>query len=95
VNFIMPQLNPTSVVNLLANAGVLIGVGDFRQEKGKGNFGSFRVVGPGVDDAEWDDLVAHHGREAQQFAFDNPVFADKDTEDLMEFFHEEFNRRAA
>lgn len=95
IHFITPQLGISSVVSLLCNAGVLIGVGDFRQEKGKGAFGSFRVLGEGEKDAEWDDLVKHHGRKAQEAAIKNPQYADKDTADLMEFFASEVKRRAA
>lgn len=95
IHFITPQLSVTSVVNLLCNAGVLIGVGDFRQEKGKGGFGSFRVIGEGEDDAEWNDLVSKHGRAAQTAALENPEYADRDTEDLMDFYTGEVRRRAA
>ncbi|WP_201829561.1 hypothetical protein [Microvirga zambiensis] len=95
VQFITPQLSVSSVVALLCNAGVLIGVGDFRQEKGKGAFGSFRVIGEGEEDAEWDALVTNHGRAVQELALNEPDYADKDTEDLMEFFHSEVKRRAA
>lgn len=95
VQFIVPQLSVASVVSLLCNAGVLVGVGDFRQEKGKGAFGSFRVIGEGEDDLEWNELVAHHGRAAQLAALDDPEFADRDTSDLMEFFFSETKRRAA
>ena len=55
----------TSVVSLLCNAGILVGVGDFRQEKGKGAFGSFRVLGEGEKDA---DRLAKLGKRAT-----NPV----------------------
>lgn len=95
IHFVSPQLSATSVVNLLCNAGFLIGVGDFRQEKGKGAFGSFRVIGPGTDDPEWNDLVSNHGRDMQEAALADPSYADKDTEDLMDFFHSEVRRRAA
>jgi hypothetical protein len=95
IQYIVPQLSVTSVVTLLCNAGVLIGVGDFRQEKGKGSFGLFRVIGEGEQDEEWDDLVAHHGRAAQEAALAEPECADRDTEDLMEFFYAETRRRAA
>jgi hypothetical protein len=95
IRYIVPQLSASSVVNLLCNAGVLIGVGDFRQEKGKGSFGSFRVLGEGEKDAEWDELIAKHGRKAQLGALAKPAYADRDTEDLMEFFHGEVKRRAA
>lgn len=95
VQFIVPQLSITSVVSLLCNAGILVGVGDFRQEKGKGAFGSFRVIGPDEQDDEWDDLVKHEGRMAQLAAIQNPEYADRDTTDLMAFFDEEVQRRAA
>lgn len=95
IHYIVPQLSVTSVVTLLCNAGVLIGVGDFRQEKGKGGFGSFRVLGEGEKDAEWDDLVKNHGRKAQEPALDDPDYADRDTEDLMRFYAGEVSRRAA
>jgi hypothetical protein len=95
IQFITPQLSISSVVALLCNAGVLIGVGDYRQEKGKGAFGSFRVLGEGEKDKDWDALVAKHGRKAQDAALANPVYADRDTEDLMEFYTGEVKRRAA
>lgn len=95
INFITPQLSVQSVVSLLCNAGVLVGVGDFRQEKGKGAFGSFRVLGEGEEDAEWDDLVRNHGRMTQQAALADPEYANTDTQDLMEHFASEVKRRAA
>lgn len=95
IQFIVPQLSVASVVSLLCNAGVLVGVGDFRQEKGKGAFGSFRVITADEQDDEWDDLVNNHGRMDQIAAIQNPEYADQDTADLMEFFDEEVSRRAA
>lgn len=95
IHYIVPQLSATAVVTLLCNAGALIGVGDFRQEKGKGGFGSFRVLGEGQKDAEWDELVASHGRGPQEAALAVPEYADRDTADLMEFYTGEVMRRAA
>ncbi len=95
IKYITPQLSIASVVALLCNAGVLVGVGDFRQEKGKGSFGSFRVLGEGQEDDEWDDLVANHGRMVQLAALENPEFANADTAELMEFYESEVKRRAA
>lgn len=95
IQFIVPQLSVLSVVTLLCNAGILIGVGDYRQEKGKGGFGTFRVLGDGEDDPEWDDLVANHGREAQEAALREPQYANTETEDLMAFYASEVKRRAA
>lgn len=95
IKYITPQLSIASVVALLCNAGVLVGVGDFRQEKGKGSFGSFRVLGEGQDDDEWDDLVTNHGRMVQLAALANPEYANADTAELMEFYESEVKRRAA
>lgn len=95
IQFITPQLSIQSVVALLCNAGVLVGVGDYRQEKGKGAFGSFRVIGPGEKDAEWDELIKKHDRKVQEAALANPTYADRDTEDLMAFYASEVKRRAA
>lgn len=95
IRYCMPQLNLSSTINLLANAGAIIGVGDFRQQKGAGGYGLFRVIGDSTQDAEWDDLVANHGREAQERALKNPEFAGPDTEELMDFFYAESRRRAA
>lgn len=95
VNYITPQLSVQGIVSLLCNAGILVGVGDFRQEKGKGGFGAFRVLGEGEQDSEWDELVSEHGRMRQLAALTNPEYANQDTIDLMEFFHSEVKRRAA
>jgi len=95
VQFITPQLSVTGVATLLANAGVLIGLGDFRQEKGKGAFGSFRVLGDGEQDDEWDELVREHGRDAQEAALHDPTFANDETVELMSFYAGEVQRRAA
>lgn len=95
IQFIIPQLSISSIVALLCNAGVLVGVGDYRQEKGKGAFGSFRVLGEGDEDDEWNDLVANHARPAQEAALADPALADRDTEDLMAFYNTESKRRAS
>lgn len=95
IRYVVPQLSVTAVTTLLCNAGVLAGVGDFRQEKGKGSFGSFRVITSDEPDPEWDELVAHHGRSAQEAALADPEYADGDTADLMAFYESEVKRRAA
>jgi hypothetical protein len=94
IAFITPTLSVRSIVSLLANAGVVIGIGDFRQEKGKGSFGTFRVIGDADSDEEW-DAISQEGRDAQEFALFNPQYADEDTAELMAMFHAEVARRAA
>jgi hypothetical protein len=95
IQHILPQLPVASVYTLACNAGVLIGVGDYRQEKGKGSFGTFRVITPETEDEEWEELVANHDRAAQLRALDDPECADRDTEDLLAFYRQEVNRRAS
>lgn len=43
VAFIKPKLTEKAIMNLLSAGGLVAGVGDFRQEKGKGNYGQFEV----------------------------------------------------
>jgi hypothetical protein len=91
VTYVVPNLDETVVTNLLARAGTYIGVGDWRQEKGKGNFGRWRIVNAG--DAEWEDIVAQGGRDAQMAAFETPMPYDPVTADLLSWYDEEMARR--
>lgn len=93
--FVTPTLSIHSVVSLLSNAGAIIGVGDFRQGKGKGSYGTFAVAGD--DLGGWSELwgqITAEGREVQQEAMDDPECADDDTRDLMLMLDEERQRRA-
>ena len=95
VGFVAPQLNLRGVYTLAANAGIIVGVGDYRQEKGKGSFGSFRVVPDGADDDEWNDLVKTAGRKQQQAALDAPQCANKETSDLVAYWADTVSQRRA
>ena len=90
VRFVMPRLREQTVANLLAAAGVTVGVGDFRQEKGKGSFGQFALVN--ADDPAFQRIVAEQGREAQDAALVDPVPYDADTEELLSWFSAEVVR---
>jgi hypothetical protein len=96
IAFVTPTLSAHAIVSLLSNAGVIVGIGDFRQEKGRGSYGTFSVVGE--DGGEWSDYIAEikaEGRDVQQSAMDHPEYADQETADLMEMLEEERERRAA
>ncbi len=93
--YVVPNLSYQGVLTLLANAGKVVGVGDYRQEKGKGNYGLFRILGDGQKDDEWDEIVASGGFDAQVAALEAPEFADEETEELMAFYGQEVNRRRA
>lgn len=96
VAFVTPTLNVHSVVSLLANAGVIVGIGDFRQEKGRGSYGTFTVHGDELGDWQetWDEITAE-GRAIQEAALVEPEAADDETADLLAMLDEERARRAA
>lgn len=97
IAFVSPALSVHSIVSLLSNAGVVCGIGDFRQEKGKGSFGTFAVSGS-EDMGDWQsawDEITQEGRAVQEAAMEDPEYADQETADLMEMLEEERLIRAA
>ena len=97
IAFVAPTLSAHSVVSLLANAGVIVGIGDFRQEKGRGSFGTFAVAGQDMGEwqDEWNEIVSTGRRQMQQMCMDDPEMADDETAELMAMIAEERSRRAA
>jgi hypothetical protein len=93
--FITPMLSAAALASLLANAGVICGIGDFRQEKGKGNFGCFSVVSDPVQEALFEELREHEGRDAQETAFTNMEPFDEETRELWAMLKSERLRRSA
>lgn len=88
--YVKLALTEKSIVNLLGAAGVIVGVGGWRGEKG-GPFGAFEIVPDGNHDYE--RIVKEQGRVAQQKAFDKPVYFDRDTEELLTWFENELVSR--
>lgn len=92
--FVTPTLSVHSIASLLSNAGVVSGIGDFRQEKGKGSYGTFRIVSE--DDEElWTELTSEEARDCQQTALENPEAYDDETRELWAMLRQERIRRAA
>lgn len=91
VTFIKPQLREQAIANLLAAAGFISGVGDWRQEKGSGSYGSFKIVSD--DDADFVRIVKTQGRAAQKAAFDNPVAYNDETDEMLRWFAQEVTTR--
>jgi len=91
VEFAVPLLNARSVVDLFAAAGKLSGIGDWRPEKGKGDYGQFMLVDP--DNAVFREIVRSGGRSAQQAAMDSPFAHDSETEELLQWFETEVQLR--
>jgi hypothetical protein len=90
VQFVSTLTKEGQIVNLLAAAGLIIGLGDWRSQKG-GVHGGYRIVGD--KDAEFRDIVKSEGRKAQTEALRNPVAYDYDSEELLAWFHAEAARR--
>lgn len=95
IAYTMPTLSSHSIVSLLSNAGAIIGLGDFRQEKGRGSYGTFAVAGDDLGDWQsyWEDVTLE-SRDVQEAAMDAPEYADEDTIELMEILQEERSRRS-
>ncbi len=91
VTFNKPILREQSVANLLAAAGMQSGVGDWRQEKGSGSFGAFKLVSN--DDKDFLRITKTMGREVQQEALDNPIAYNAETEEMLAWFDVEIKRR--
>lgn len=91
VRFPANSVEAPSVANLFAAAGQLCGVGDFRQEKGKGSFGLFSLVNE--DDEEWRYLIDNCGAAAQDEALRNPEAFNSESADLWSWYEEEIVAR--
>jgi hypothetical protein len=95
VAFVTPTLSVHSVASLLSNAGVVCGLGDFRQEKGKGSYGTFRLVSTEEDEALWAELTSSEARDVQEAALADPQTYDEETRELWAMLRQERMRRAA
>jgi hypothetical protein len=91
VSFVKPTLREQSIANLLASAGFMSGVGDWRQEKGSGSFGSFKLVSE--NDPDFQRIIKTQGRDAQQAAMDNPEPYNDETSEMLAWFDVEIKRR--
>ena len=89
--FSLDYLSPLSVsvvATLLSNAGVMCGIGDSRQELGKGSFGTWELTSDKVPNVL-------RNIEAQRAAIVDPMPHDDDSQsgDLLEMFHAEVEKR--
>jgi len=94
VRYVVPIINPTVIANLLSAAGMYIGLGDWRNEKGGSNFGQFDVLSRAA--AERDARVTRImkiGRAEQLQAMERPEYYDLETERNVTWFVEEVKRR--
>jgi len=90
ITYVEPILKASSIINLVSAGGVTAGIGDWRPEKGKGDFGQYQIVRP--DDPEYLSIVKG-GRAEQEAAMENPEPYDSVTADLLKWFHDEVKAR--
>lgn len=86
ISFTKPQLKEQSVANLLAAAGLYIGIGDYRNEKGAGNYGLWRICEE--NDKDYRRIVANGGRKVQEAAMLDPEAFNEETEELLTWFND-------
>jgi hypothetical protein len=91
IRYAVPQLTPKGIANLMSAAGMLIGVGDWRNEKGAGSYGQFEIVTP--TDARYVQALKHGGRKQQQAALDEPSCYDDETESLLRWYNDEVSKK--
>jgi hypothetical protein len=91
IQFVRPKLTAQAIGNLLAAAGMTIGIGGWRQEKGSGSYGLWRMVTP--EDAGLFAAIQEQGREVQAAAMADPIAYDEQSREMLEWFDEEYDRR--
>jgi len=90
VQYVSSLIREGQVANLMAAAGSIIGIGDWRPQKG-GAFGKFVVVE--ADDPDYLRIVKECARKPQLAAIDNPIAYNVETEELFAWFNNEVGRR--
>jgi hypothetical protein len=91
VKFVSPLLKQQAVANLLASAGIMRGVGDWRPEKGSGSYGQFELVDS--DDKRFLEIIKKGGRKAQDSGLADPVPYDAESAELLTWFTTEATGR--
>ena len=90
VTYATPILNKSMIVSLMAHSGWLQGAGDFRPEKGAGNFGSWMLSDKKDPDVK---RILKIGRKQQLEAMSNPRLYNAETVELLGWFDAEVERR--
>lgn len=90
ISFQEPLLTHETIAKLMSAAGEIVGVGDYRPEKGAGSYGRFRIC----SEAEFKETIKIiGGRKEQLAALESPECYNQDTEDLLSWFDVEAKRR--
>lgn len=95
VSWVTPMMTQQAVANLLMAGGLITGVGDWRNEKGKGIFGQYEIVNDNDPEQveRFKRILREGGREAQEAAIAAPTAYDAETLDALTWYDEELARR--
>jgi hypothetical protein len=89
IQYVKPQMSENAILQLLSNGGIIVGIGDFRQEKGKGSFGQFEVA----TKEDCAAIMKDGGLKRQDAAIKKPTFFDAESEELFSWFSAEVQNR--
>jgi hypothetical protein len=91
VRYVRSIIREVDVTNLVDAAGIIVGVGDGRTEKGTFDLGSWEIVQH--DDPRWHEIVKSGGRKIQEAAMADPEADDADSEEMLAWYLQEIVRR--
>ena len=91
IQFASPLIKEGDIVRLLAAGGIMGGVGDWRPQKGNGDYGRFNLVKKG--DKNWNRIAKSQGRAAQEAALATPTPFDAEARKLFGWFSSEIEAR--
>jgi hypothetical protein len=91
VQYAVPLIKETMVINQMSFAGMSQGIGDWRVQKGSGNYGRFKVVSE--DNPQYRMLIENGVKTQQDDALANPVAFDSESEELLSWYEAEVLRR--
>jgi hypothetical protein len=90
IQYVKDLLTERAIGNLFGAAGTIVGIGDWRPQKG-GPYGRWRVVQE--NNADFRRIIGKQGRNAQVAALQSPSYYDDDTKELLEWFQQEIRVR--
>jgi hypothetical protein len=87
VHYPSQLVRPNGLANLLGAAGIFSGICEWRQEKGSGSFGGFRICD--AQDPRYLHIKKHGGRAEQIKAMEAAEPFDEEAEEMLEWFERE------
>lgn len=90
IEYATPMLKEPDIATLLASAGIITGVCEWRPQKGKGDYGQFEPVNASDPDLK---RILKMSRKVQTEAMAHPVCYDHETQQLFDWCVSERRRR--